>query len=38
MDPNTPLSRLSVLATILRRCWPHLVEDWLRDIAVTENR
>jgi hypothetical protein len=26
MDPNTPLSRLSVLATILRRCWPHLVE------------
>lgn len=26
MDPTTPLSRLSVLGTIIRRCWPHVVE------------
>lgn len=26
MDPETPLSRLSVLGTIIKRCWPHVLE------------
>ena len=26
MDPDTHLSRLSVLGTIIRRCWPHVLE------------